>query len=122
MTAYDVAAQLPDIDLLRQRCKALAVLERIIDGCEPYYAYTSNWGGDEAASAEPALGRRVGRRDTGLGDCRSARHVRIVAARPAGPEAGRPPDGLRRREQGLAVDRGGRAAPESVMSTVVVVG
>ena len=49
MTAYDVAAKLPDIDLLRQRCKALAVLERIIDGGDPYYAYTSNWGTDEAA-------------------------------------------------------------------------
>ncbi|RAN96817.1 hypothetical protein GAR05_03880 [Micromonospora saelicesensis] len=49
MTAYDVAAKLPDIDLLRQRCKALAVLERIIDGGDPYYGYTSNWGTDEAA-------------------------------------------------------------------------
>ncbi|MEU8422712.1 hypothetical protein AB0C15_17735 [Micromonospora sp. NPDC048835] len=49
MTAYDVAAKLPDIDRLRQRCKALAVLERIIDGGEPYYAYTSTWGTDEAA-------------------------------------------------------------------------
>ncbi|WP_308193476.1 hypothetical protein [Micromonospora alfalfae] len=56
MTAYDVAAQLPDIDLLRQRCKALAVLERIIDGGEPYYAYTSNWGGDEAASMSNGSG------------------------------------------------------------------
>ncbi|MEU7781302.1 hypothetical protein [Micromonospora parva] len=49
MTAYDVAAKLPDIDRLRQRCKALAVLERIIDGGDPYYAYTSTWGTDEAA-------------------------------------------------------------------------
>ncbi|WP_332261508.1 hypothetical protein [Micromonospora chokoriensis] len=44
MNAHDVAAKLPDIDLLRQRCKALAVIERIIDGGDPYYAYTSNWG------------------------------------------------------------------------------
>ena len=49
------------------------------------------------------------------------RHVRIVAARPVGPEEGRPQDGLRRREQGLAVDRGGCATAESVTSTVVVV-
>ncbi|WP_327040740.1 hypothetical protein OG400_24850 [Micromonospora ureilytica] len=49
MTVYDVAAKLPDIDLLRQRCKALAVLERAIDGGDPYYAYTSDWGPDEAA-------------------------------------------------------------------------
>ncbi|MBF9134167.1 hypothetical protein I0C86_35305 [Plantactinospora sp. S1510] len=49
MTAYDIAARLPSIDRLRQRCKALAVLERIIDGGEAYYAYTSTWGTDEAA-------------------------------------------------------------------------
>ncbi|MEO3927853.1 hypothetical protein ABGB07_28880 [Micromonosporaceae bacterium B7E4] len=49
MTAYDIAARLPSIDRLRQRCKALAVLERIIDGGAAYYAYTSTWGTDEAA-------------------------------------------------------------------------
>ncbi|MGC4856559.1 hypothetical protein ACLQ24_25105 [Micromonospora sp. DT4] len=49
MTAYDIAARLPAIDELRKRCKALAVLERIIDGGAPYYAYTSRWGRDEAA-------------------------------------------------------------------------
>lgn len=49
MTAYDIAAKLPPIDRLRERCKALAVLERIIDGGQPYYAYTSAWGKDEAA-------------------------------------------------------------------------
>ncbi|MGW3888121.1 hypothetical protein ACWD69_05485 [Micromonospora chokoriensis] len=37
MNAHDVAAKLPDIELLRQRCKALAVLERVIDGGDPYY-------------------------------------------------------------------------------------
>ncbi|MEN3615622.1 hypothetical protein AAH979_39770 [Plantactinospora sp. ZYX-F-223] len=49
MTAYDIAARLPSIDRLRQRCKALAVLERIIDGGAAYYAYISTWGTDEAA-------------------------------------------------------------------------
>ncbi|MFD6752233.1 MULTISPECIES: hypothetical protein [Micromonospora] len=49
MTVYDVAARLPSVDLLRQRCRALAVLERIIDGGEPYYDYTVTWGDDEAA-------------------------------------------------------------------------
>jgi hypothetical protein len=49
VTAYDIAAKLPRIDRLRGRAKALAVLERIIDGGEPYYAYTSAWGDDEAA-------------------------------------------------------------------------
>ncbi|MEV4481434.1 hypothetical protein [Micromonospora coxensis] len=49
MTVYDIAARLPDIDQLRARCRALAVLERIIDGGEPYYDFTSAWGGGEAA-------------------------------------------------------------------------
>lgn len=49
MSAYEIAARLPTIDLLRRRCKALAVLERVIDGGEPYYDYTSTWGADEAA-------------------------------------------------------------------------
>ncbi|PWU54319.1 hypothetical protein DLJ47_14180 [Micromonospora sp. S4605] len=48
MTVYDIAAGLPSIDRLRERCKALAMLERVIDGGEPYYAYTSAWGEDEA--------------------------------------------------------------------------
>ncbi|WP_433125345.1 hypothetical protein ACQPWW_22590 [Micromonospora sp. CA-240977] len=49
MTVDDIAAKLPSIDVLRDRCKALAVLERIVDGGEPYYAYTRSWGDDEAA-------------------------------------------------------------------------
>lgn len=40
---------LPTIDVLRSRCKALATLERIVDGGEPYYTYTRSWGDDEAA-------------------------------------------------------------------------
>ncbi|BCJ64886.1 hypothetical protein [Polymorphospora rubra] len=48
MTVYDVAAKLPSIDVLRDRCQALAVLEQII-GDDPYYAYTREWGDDEAA-------------------------------------------------------------------------
>ncbi|MFJ6153108.1 hypothetical protein [Micromonospora profundi] len=49
MTVYDIAARLPSIDVLRDRCKALAVLECIVDEGEPYYAYTRSWGDDEAA-------------------------------------------------------------------------
>ncbi|MDG4807177.1 hypothetical protein O7634_10495 [Micromonospora sp. WMMD1120] len=56
MTAYDIAARLPAIDELRKRCKALAVLERIIDGGAPYYAYTARWGPDEAASMSNGSG------------------------------------------------------------------
>ncbi|MEO3821402.1 hypothetical protein [Plantactinospora sp. B24E8] len=48
MDVYDIAAGLPGIDVLRQRCKALAVLECVIDGGAPYYVYTQ-WGDDEAA-------------------------------------------------------------------------
>lgn len=46
---YDIAAKLPSLGVLRDRCKALAVLECILDGGEPYYAYTRAWGDDEAA-------------------------------------------------------------------------
>lgn len=49
MTVYDIAAKLPTIDVLRDRCKGLAVLELIVGGGEPYYAYTRAWGDDEAA-------------------------------------------------------------------------
>lgn len=49
MTVYDIAARLPTIEVLRERCKALAVLERTIDGGAPYYAYDPAWGTDEAA-------------------------------------------------------------------------
>ncbi|WP_144128237.1 hypothetical protein [Catellatospora sichuanensis] len=49
MNVYQVAAGLPAIDLLRRRCKALAVLERIIGSSFPYYTYTCAWGEDEAA-------------------------------------------------------------------------
>ena len=49
MTAYDIASRLPPIEVLRDRCRALAVLERILDRGEPYYDYTAAWGEDEAA-------------------------------------------------------------------------
>ncbi|WP_328414728.1 hypothetical protein OG470_20990 [Micromonospora sp. NBC_00389] len=48
MTAYDIAAQLPTIDVLRQRCKALAMHDTIIGG--DYYTYDRAGGADEAAS------------------------------------------------------------------------
>jgi hypothetical protein len=49
VTVYDIAAELPTIDVLRHRCKGLAVLELIVGGGEPYYAHTRAWGDDEAA-------------------------------------------------------------------------
>ncbi|SCL28881.1 hypothetical protein GA0074692_2623 [Micromonospora pallida] len=49
MTVYDIAARLPTIDVLRERCRALAVLARILDDGVPYYDYTPTWGKDDAA-------------------------------------------------------------------------
>lgn len=56
MTVYDIAAKLPSIGVLRDRCKALAVVECILDGGEPYYAYTQAWGDDEAALMDNGSG------------------------------------------------------------------
>ncbi|MBO4207187.1 hypothetical protein [Micromonospora echinofusca] len=49
MTVYDIAVRLPTSDVLQKRCRALAVLECIIDGGAPYYIYDPAWGKDEAA-------------------------------------------------------------------------
>jgi hypothetical protein len=46
---YDIAAKLPPIEVLRNRCRALAALECIVGGGEPCYTYTREWGDDEAA-------------------------------------------------------------------------
>lgn len=49
MTVYDIAAQLPSIEVLRDRCRALAVLELVLDSGAPSYSYTTTWGDGEAA-------------------------------------------------------------------------
>jgi hypothetical protein len=49
VTAHEIAAKLPAIEVLRNRCRALAVLERIIDRGEPSYSYATKWGSGEAA-------------------------------------------------------------------------
>src|SRR5262245_9095330 len=54
MTVYDAAAQLPPIDVLRKRCKALAMLDAIVGG--DYYSYDRAWGNDEAASMRNGSG------------------------------------------------------------------
>ncbi|GID92171.1 hypothetical protein ACFQFC_04045 [Amorphoplanes digitatis] len=54
MTVYDIAARLPCIDVLRQRCKALAMLDVIIGG--DYYTYDRAWGADEAAAMRNGSG------------------------------------------------------------------
>lgn len=54
MTVYDIAAQLPSIDVLRQRCKALAMLDAIIGG--DYYTYDRTFGADEAGAMRNGSG------------------------------------------------------------------
>lgn len=54
MTVYDIAAQLPSIDVLRQRSKALAMLDAIIGG--DYYTYDCAWGVDEVGSMRNGSG------------------------------------------------------------------
>ncbi|MEU4427672.1 hypothetical protein AB0F81_44205 [Actinoplanes sp. NPDC024001] len=49
VTAHDVAGSLPDIATLRERCRALAVLEAILSPEEEsrYYSFTRSWSDDE---------------------------------------------------------------------------
>jgi hypothetical protein len=49
VTAHDVAESLPDIPTLRERCRALAVLEAILSPEEEsrYYSFTLSWSDDE---------------------------------------------------------------------------
>ncbi len=54
VTVYDIAAQLPSIGVLRQRCKALAVLDAIIGG--DYYTYDRAWGAAEAGAMRNGSG------------------------------------------------------------------
>ncbi|WP_041842540.1 hypothetical protein [Actinoplanes friuliensis] len=59
MTAHDLAAALPDIAALRDRCRALAVLDAVLDpGSDlPYYGYDAAWGpGVELASMDNGSG------------------------------------------------------------------
>lgn len=59
VTAHDVARILPDIATLRDRCRALAVLDAIIGPDEEswYYSFTSSWAdGEELASMDNGSG------------------------------------------------------------------
>lgn len=49
MIVSDVAAELPSIDVVRARCRALAVLSRIADDEEPFYDFDPSWGDGQAA-------------------------------------------------------------------------
>jgi hypothetical protein len=48
VNVYDIVDRLPPIEVLRDRCRALAVLEIIQDSEYAYYTYGA-WGDDEAA-------------------------------------------------------------------------
>ncbi|MGJ6121486.1 hypothetical protein QN239_02805 [Mycolicibacterium sp. Y3] len=53
MTARDVAAALPDIETLRTRCRAVAMLDAILSPDvwdNRFYSYTANWGDGQAAT------------------------------------------------------------------------
>ena len=54
VTVYDVAARLPSIDVLRERCQALALLDAIVGS--DHYSYDREWGEDEAASMRNGSG------------------------------------------------------------------
>jgi hypothetical protein len=59
VTAHDVARNLPDIATLRERCRALAVVEAILSPEEEsrYYSFTSSWSdGEEMASMDNGSG------------------------------------------------------------------
>jgi hypothetical protein len=59
MTVHDVAAALPEIATLRDRSRALAMLDAILDpGSEsPYYSFDARWGaGEELASMDNGSG------------------------------------------------------------------
>ncbi|MEU4717756.1 hypothetical protein AB0F73_29435 [Micromonospora purpureochromogenes] len=54
MTVYDTAAKLPPIDVVRDRSRALAMLDSIVDGV--YYDYSRRRGESEAASMRNGSG------------------------------------------------------------------
>ena len=54
MTAYDAAAKVPPIDVLRDRSRALAMLDSTIDGV--YYDYNRRRGASEVASMRNGSG------------------------------------------------------------------
>ena len=58
MTALDMAARLPDIETLRQRCQAVAMLDAILsrDWESRYFSYTQDWGGFPCAQIRNGSG------------------------------------------------------------------
>nr|WSX51167.1 hypothetical protein OG409_20860 [Streptomyces sp. NBC_00974] len=59
MTIYDLTRALPDIETLRDRCRAMAALELVISGDEDgtFFSYDPAWGeGEEAAFMDDGSG------------------------------------------------------------------
>jgi hypothetical protein len=59
MTVHDVARHMPAIPELRDLCRALAVLDTVLnpDSGEPYHSYDTGWGpGEESASMRNGSG------------------------------------------------------------------
>lgn len=54
MTVYDIAAQLPEVEVLRRRCKALATLDAIVGG--DFYTYDPTRPDGEAAAMRDGCG------------------------------------------------------------------
>ncbi|MCX5586028.1 hypothetical protein [Streptomyces erythrochromogenes] len=43
MSVYEILPVLPDVPALRDRCRALAVLEAVMDPRDPFFAYAADW-------------------------------------------------------------------------------
>lgn len=52
MTVHDVARALPDIPVLREHCRSLAMLDLVLNpgGVEPYYSFAPRWSAREEAA------------------------------------------------------------------------
>ncbi|GAA3634372.1 hypothetical protein GCM10022223_60870 [Kineosporia mesophila] len=52
MDVYELAAGLPETEVLRARCRALALLDRILAGENGYHHYVPAWGDDQAMTMD----------------------------------------------------------------------
>ncbi|MFJ9766486.1 hypothetical protein ACIRUY_21960 [Streptomyces erythrochromogenes] len=50
MSVYEILPVLPDVPALRERCRALAVLETVMDLHEQFFAYAADWSETEEAA------------------------------------------------------------------------
>ncbi|MFJ7780446.1 hypothetical protein [Streptomyces yangpuensis] len=50
MSVYEILPALPDTGTLRDRCRALAVLETVMDAHDPFFAYAADWSETEGVA------------------------------------------------------------------------